>query len=768
MALYAGITLPGRPDLENVRKLDLLVLPQINRMSRYGIAVDLPYLKDLSLEIGREMVDLQKQIDSYIPADALDRFSTVAAEIEEEQGSATINANSAEQIRELLFDLLKVGASQPKLKLTSAGKVSTGKKQLEMCRDDHPVVPLVLQYRERAKLKSAFCDSLPLKAKYHPRGSCCPVCELSHVEPTWRLHTTFTTTRTETGRLACVAHWTPVRVLQRGVRRRVPISSIDIGDYVWTHKRRYRRVTAIWRKGIAPMYNVTFSNGHTLTCTGDHVLLMSSHERIEAVDERPKEYSGSSEAVSYYGSADYEPNSGETGNDVPQYPICLPDSYPESGVRCPSSDPILSDESRHTQPDVREDRRATPQLDRTSGRWVRVFDLLEGWKAPVCTPDRDGGSFRSEGDTRDLRRTPYQRRQKGQQTGQSCFSYSGRSSEDSLPTGERHAVCYVEKIEAAGSFEVFDISVDEDESYEACGVFNHNSKNPNLQQIPQRSDLGARIRAAFLASPGTRLVSVDFGQIELRDLAHLANAMSMINVYRRKGDIHIYTACQCFGRDEARMTDLLRRKDLTPEETAEVHHFKLFERLPSKNLNFMTVYGATPKGLQAQLALSQVYWSEEECRAFQEDRWFGVYPEVKDYMRVQEYRARRYGFVWDPWGRVRRCPEIYSSLSWIRSAGIRQAGNMPIQACSAGQTKLVMAECEEEFERWLSCGVWCWPLLSIHDQVIAEVEEDYAVEIGDAMSRIFSNVMVDKQTGVNLWRVPIESEPEILSRWEKS
>src|SRR5580704_4668301 len=201
MSLYNGIALPNQPDLENVRRLDLMVLPQLNRMSRYGIAIDPPYLAELSSRFASEMADLQQDIASYIPAHALDRFSASAAAIEELEGSATINASSAEQIRTLLFELLAVGRDQ-KLKTTGSGKVSTGRKNLDLCRDDHPVVPLVLQYRERAKLKSAFCDSLPPMARFHPRSQCCPVCELAHVEPTYRLHTEFPTTRAITGRLS--------------------------------------------------------------------------------------------------------------------------------------------------------------------------------------------------------------------------------------------------------------------------------------------------------------------------------------------------------------------------------------------------------------------------------------------------------------------------------------------------------------------------------------------------------------------------------------
>ena len=482
MALYNGITLPNAPDLENVRRLDLMVLPQINRMSRYGIAIDRDYLAELGSQFALEMLDLQKDIASYIPAHALDRFSASAAQIEEAEGSATINASSAEQIRTLLFDLLAVGRDQ-KLKTTGAGKTSTGRKNLDLVRDDHPVVPLVLQYRERAKLKSAFCDALPGKARLHPRAECCPVCELSHVEPTWRLHTTFTTTRAITGRLS--------------------------------------------------------------------------------------------------------------------------------------------------------------------------------------------------------------------------------------------------------------------------------SKEPNLQQISVRSKLGRRIRAAFMASPGTKLVSVDFSQMELRDLAHLANAWSMLSIYESNGDIHVNTAMKAFGISD-------------PAKVDKYNH-----RLPSKTTNFSITNGTTKKGLYAQLV--SAYWmdgikppdwlTEDWCDSFIVD-WHKTYDEVQPYFDLCYYRARRYKFVWNPWGRCRYIPQVCSSLPYKVHEGLREAQNFAVTSSNAEQTKLVMIECGDEFELLRQNGIWVESLLSIHDQIIAEVEEGWADLVGEQMVHIFENCMADRETGERLWRCPIKSDCDILDRWQ--
>lgn len=500
MPLYNGICVPGKPDLENVRRLDLLPIPMVRKMHRLGIAVDVPYLQEFSVELGHQLVELERDIANFIPPESLHYFSAKSAEIDDADDFSDFNANSSEQKRTLLYDVLKIGRDRD-IKKTASGKLSTGKKILERMREEHPVIAKMLAYSERAKLKSAFADSLPRKAKFHPRNldGSCPVCELPHVDSTWRIHTEFPMTRTETGRFA--------------------------------------------------------------------------------------------------------------------------------------------------------------------------------------------------------------------------------------------------------------------------------SKNPNLQTIPARSELGGRIRMAFVASPSTRLVSSDFSQIELRDLAHAANAKSMIDVYNDDKDIHLYTACRTFGKDYDHFSHLSRLKEqgkLPAENKVEWADFSLNCRLPSKNVNFLIAYGATAIGLQAQLALSGLYWSEEQCDEFILN-WFALYPEVRSYMELNHYRARRYGYVWDAFGRIRRVPETQSFHAYIRSAGLRQCGNMPIQATSAGQTKLVMGELDEHFSNIYSDGQgsWVWPLLTIHDQLMVEADEEIASDISELMKHCFSHVMDDKQTGESLWRVPIKSDGEILERWKK-
>ena len=496
MPLFSGIEIPGKPDLDNIRNLDLLPLPMIRRMQRLGFAIDIPYFADLSSQFDREMRVLQREISDYIPIDRLEDFTNKAVQAEEGaeggEGYGGINANSAEQIGTLLFDVLNIGRGY-ELKQTKGGKrLSTDKKQLTKIQFEHPVVAKVLAYKERAKLKSTYSDALPKLARRHPRSvgsSVCPVCEMRHEHETWRVHTEIVTTRTETGRLA--------------------------------------------------------------------------------------------------------------------------------------------------------------------------------------------------------------------------------------------------------------------------------SRKPNLQNIPQRSALGEKIRAGFIASPGNVLVSVDFSQIELRVMAHCANVKSMIQVYENDGDIHEQTCLDCFGLDSVDQIDKIRH------------------RIPAKTANFLTGYGGSAKALLEQLGLAfstliaegkldkiPEWLDLEWCERFIAN-WFEVRPEIRDYMELQAYRARRYGMVWTMFGRPRLTPEMQSFHTWIRAAGLRQAGNQPIQGCAADQMKLTMAAVEEGLMEYEEAGVWCRPILPVHDQLLVETGVEDGEEVLGMMMAKFDNVMWDQERREHRFRVPIKSDGGMMERWQK-
>lgn len=212
MSLYGGIQLPGKPDLSNVLKLDLLPMPALAEMTKTGMAIDRDWFSDLSSQLGSEIKELRSHICSYVPQDKLDEFTARAIQAEDEpeldvddsdpdkEPPSPINVGSTQQLSKLLFDVLGIGAGHS-LKMTKSGsQISTGKKQLEKFKREHPIVPLVLEYKEKSKIKNTYSDKLPLMAVLHKANSCW--CGENHWYDSHRIHTQILTTRTSTGRLA--------------------------------------------------------------------------------------------------------------------------------------------------------------------------------------------------------------------------------------------------------------------------------------------------------------------------------------------------------------------------------------------------------------------------------------------------------------------------------------------------------------------------------------------------------------------------------------
>lgn len=294
------------------------------------------------------------------------------------------------------------------------------------------------------------------------------------------------------------------------------------------------------------------------------------------------------------------------------------------------------------------------------------------------------------------------------------------------------------------------------------------TKNPNLQNIPVRTKHGRAVRAAFVATPGTELVTVDFSQLELRILAHVAEVSRLIECFKRKKDPHTATAMWAFGYAPV--------GDLSYTDADEKQVDKLTQRTPCKNVNFGVAYRETWMGLFEQL-ISDTYgksgipvpdWLNEEWVKEFLRKWHGVYPEVQPYNDKIDYRARRYGCVWTLFGGIRRIPEVNSVHNRVVAAGLRQGGNMPIQGTGADLLKIAQAEIQD----WVvgevrSAGIWCWPLNEVHDELIFEAELGFGDVVREKAMEVMSNVTVDRQTGENLFRVPLEADGKVGLRWEK-
>ena len=226
------------------------------------------------------------------------------------------------------------------------------------------------------------------------------------------------------------------------------------------------------------------------------------------------------------------------------------------------------------------------------------------------------------------------------------------------------------------------------------------STEPNLQNIPVRSELGAQIRKMFVSEPGKVLVDADYSQIELRLLAHISGDKTMINAFQNKEDIHTVTASQVFGVPLDRVTSL--------------------QRSHAKAVNFGIVYGISAFSLAQDIGVYQ-----NEAKAYIE-AYLSKYSGVRQYMKDVVAKAKEDGYVSTLFGRKRPLPELKSSNFNIRSFGERVALNMPIQGTAADIIKLAMVNA---FYRLKAEKLNSKLILQVHDELICECPEAEAERV---------------------------------------
>ena len=284
------------------------------------------------------------------------------------------------------------------------------------------------------------------------------------------------------------------------------------------------------------------------------------------------------------------------------------------------------------------------------------------------------------------------------------------------------------------------------------------SSNPNLQNIPVRSELGKAIRGAFIATEGWDLISADFSQLEMVWAAHRSQDPTMLDIFRRGQDLHDRTACSVFGLDYEEiqaLKKLVANKTATPAQISEFNDFKQFQRLPCKTVGFGVLYGQTADGLQKSLASEGIFWTLERCEDFIAHKFFAVYSRLKSMLDRDYAYATRYGLICDEFGRVRLVPEAKSQLKRIRNEGLRKAGNHPEQSSGQGSTKIAMARLTPICRKFGPNMVK--PLLQIHDQIIAEARKELSSE--------FAEIMKQEMEAATPLTIPLRSSSDIGERW---
>ena len=261
------------------------------------------------------------------------------------------------------------------------------------------------------------------------------------------------------------------------------------------------------------------------------------------------------------------------------------------------------------------------------------------------------------------------------------------------------------------------------------------SSDPNLQNIPIRSDLGREIRRAFVAAPGSVLISADYSQIELRVLAHLSGDETLIAAFQRGDDIHDRTALKVFGADSALSRHELRRR--------------------AKIINYALLYGKTAFTLAKDIGVSQ--------QAAQDfiNAYFAGFPRVRAFIDRTLEETRATGVVRTMFGRRRLVPEITSRNGAVRSAAERMTVNMPIQGTAADILKLAMIDLHRDLTRGAgSAGTPARMILTVHDELVFEVPREAADECA-ALVR-------EKMQGATKLAVPLDVDVGIGENWKEA
>lgn len=243
------------------------------------------------------------------------------------------------------------------------------------------------------------------------------------------------------------------------------------------------------------------------------------------------------------------------------------------------------------------------------------------------------------------------------------------------------------------------------------------SKNPNLQNIPVKTDLGKEIRKAFVAEKGYKLLAADYSQIELRIAAHFSGDPTMMEVFKKNGDIHRATA----------------------EELG-------VDRRTAKIVNFSILYGVSSYGLAASVGIPQ-----EEAQLLI-DKYFVAFPKLKQYIDEVIKNAREKGYVKTLFGYKREIPELHSPIASIRNFGERAAVNTPFQGSAADLIKMAMLEIPKKLQA-KSYKL----ILQIHDELVFEVKNDQVKEVAKVVKEVMENVVTLK--------VPILVDVKVGDNW---
>ncbi|MFC5386299.1 DNA polymerase I [Aquamicrobium segne] len=261
------------------------------------------------------------------------------------------------------------------------------------------------------------------------------------------------------------------------------------------------------------------------------------------------------------------------------------------------------------------------------------------------------------------------------------------------------------------------------------------SSDPNLQNIPVRNAEGRKIRTAFIADKGHKLISADYSQIELRVLAHVADIAQLKQAFAEGADIHAITASEMFGVPVENMPSETRRR--------------------AKAINFGIIYGISAFGLANQLSISR-----EEAGAYIK-KYFERFPGIRDYIEETKATARELGYVETVFGRRIHYPEIRAPNAAVRAFNERASINARLQGTAADIIRRAMVRIEPALEK---AGLSARMLLQVHDELIFEVAEDEV----EATIPVICNVMENAPMPARTLSVPLKVDARAAHNWDEA
>ena len=615
----------------NIYSLELQFLERIIEYEKNGLPVDVTEAENYHDELELEINVLKRDITKKYPKVPSKKLKTYKKEHPELEQFFHSNPDEKEWNYQL-YEPFNYNSTHHKAWILQ----QEGWKPIEFCKTGTPKLDaaVITSIEDKYPTAKIFQDLSGL----HKTLNTFVLALLDNRDENDFVHTSVNQTVTRTGRLSsCVAEWTRVKT-KRGL---VQIKDLIPGDEVWTHKRRWKPVLGLQVKPDDTMVNITFCNGDVLTCTLYHKLNVPGigwktieeiiNEHIKSVDFEPTEYRKLPEALQVEGqNLFYSNGSGRTKNVLSQCYARAQGKYATRREKGTSENCLFTIEIGGQKPYERQNRSATPQLERGMCGWLWLREDYARQQKTVCSSSNDGSNIGSETDTRMFGCPPHRWESIEQQHRQSSVMYQEGSQDDTQSASYQRGG-KIKTINFSGTLPVWDIYVADDHSYWSEGCFSHNSK-PNVQNLPSRGETGDRMRSLIKAPEGHIIIGADLSNIEARVLAYYLEIKChdsyLANVFRSGDDFHDTNAASwglerdmakkvlyltLYGGGAQKLADSAGISLYEAEEIFQLFHNKLPSIIKLKNLvtGFVEKHGyiRTLLGRHVQYPL---IWSRDE------------------------------------------------------------------------------------------------------------------------------------------------------------